>query len=79
MPYFPEDPYGFTLEDRLEGARISVDYLVNNAGIADDAMIEDMNESQWDRVIDVNLKGAFLFTKAAARPMMRQPPGDSSG
>lgn len=33
MPYFPEDPYGFTLEDRLEGARISVDYLVNNAGI----------------------------------------------
>jgi len=33
MPYFPEDPFGFTLIERLEGARISIDYLVNDAGI----------------------------------------------
>jgi NAD(P)-dependent dehydrogenase (short-subunit alcohol dehydrogenase family) len=48
-----------------------VDILVNNAGIADDAMIEDMSESQWDRVIDVNLKGAFLSSQAALQYMRK--------
>ncbi len=33
MPYFPADPYGFTLEERLEGAKISIDYLLNDAGL----------------------------------------------
>lgn len=33
MPYFPPDPYGFTLEERLNGARISIDYLLNDAGL----------------------------------------------
>lgn len=42
-----------------------VDILINNAGIADDAFIEDLSEAQWDRVVDVNLKGAFLCSQAA--------------
>lgn len=33
MPYFPSDPYGFTLEDRLQGARLSIDYLLNDSGL----------------------------------------------
>jgi NAD(P)-dependent dehydrogenase (short-subunit alcohol dehydrogenase family) len=48
-----------------------VDILVNNAGIADDALIEDMSESQWDRVLDVNLKGAFLCSQAALQYMRK--------
>jgi NAD(P)-dependent dehydrogenase (short-subunit alcohol dehydrogenase family) len=52
-----------------------VDILVNNAGIADDAMIEDMSENQWDRVIDVNLKGAFLCSQAALQYMRKEKYG----
>jgi 3-oxoacyl-[acyl-carrier protein] reductase len=52
-----------------------VDILVNNAGIADDAMIEDMSESQWDRVMDVNLKGAFLCSQAALKYMRKNKYG----
>jgi len=48
-----------------------VDILVNNAGIVDDAFVEDMTEDQWDRVMDVNLKGAFLCSQAAL-PYMRK-------
>ena len=48
-----------------------VDVLVNNAGITEDALLVRMNEEQWDAVLDVNLKGAFLCTKAVARPMMK--------
>ena len=36
-----------------------IDVLVNNAGIAQDALVIKMTEEQWDRVINVNLKGAF--------------------
>ena len=50
----------------------SVDILVNNAGITRDTLIMRMSEEQWDLVIDVNLKGTFNFTKALARPMMKQ-------
>jgi len=53
----------------------SVDILVNNAGIVRDALLVRMKESDWDAVIAVNLKGAFNFTKAVARPMMRQRAG----
>jgi len=45
--------------------------LVNNAGIARDTLMMRMKEDDWDRVIDVNLKGAFLTIKAASRPMMK--------
>jgi len=48
-----------------------VDILVNNAGITRDGLLAMMKEENWDAVLDTNLKGAFLCTKAAARPMMK--------
>jgi len=55
----------------------SVDYLVNNAGITRDNLILRMKEADWDAVVDVNLKGAWNFSRAAARFMMRNPEGGS--
>lgn len=49
----------------------SLDILVNNAGITQDGLFVRMKESQWDRVIEVNLKGAFNCSRAAVRHMMR--------
>jgi 3-oxoacyl-[acyl-carrier protein] reductase len=49
-----------------------VDILVNNAGITRDTLILRMEETDWDAVLDVNLKGAFNCSKAAVRPMMKQ-------
>ncbi len=45
--------------------------LVNNAGITRDNMIMRMKDDQWDSVIAINLRGTFLFTRAAAKPMMK--------
>jgi 3-oxoacyl-[acyl-carrier protein] reductase len=45
--------------------------LVNNAGITRDNSILRMKDEQWDAVLNINLKGTFLFTRAAARPMMK--------
>lgn len=55
----------------------TVDYLVNNAGITRDQLILRMKEEDWDSVIDTNLKGAWNFSKAAIRPMMRNENGGS--
>lgn len=52
-----------------------IDILVNNAGITRDGLLVRMDEEQWDIVLDVNLKGAFLVTKAVARPMMKARSG----
>jgi 3-oxoacyl-[acyl-carrier protein] reductase len=52
-----------------------VDVLVNNAGVSADALILRVSEDQWQRVLDVNLKGVFNCTKAAARSMMRARTG----
>jgi NAD(P)-dependent dehydrogenase (short-subunit alcohol dehydrogenase family) len=49
-----------------------VDILVNNAGIERDKSIRNMSEEDWDAVIDVNLKGTFLCSKAAAEYMREQ-------
>jgi 3-oxoacyl-[acyl-carrier protein] reductase len=49
----------------------SIDYLVNNAGIARDRLILRMSEEEWDSVIDTNLKGAFNFCKAVAPFMVK--------
>lgn len=49
-----------------------LDVLVNNAGIIRDALLLRMSEDDWDVVLSTNLKGAFLCTKAALRPMLRQ-------
>ncbi len=45
--------------------------LVNNAGITRDSLVMRMKDDQWDAVLRVNLRGTFLFTRAAARPMMK--------
>lgn len=52
-----------------------LDVLVNNAGITRDTLMMRMSEDDWDTVIDTNLKGAFLTSKAAIRPMIRQRSG----
>jgi 3-oxoacyl-[acyl-carrier protein] reductase len=49
-----------------------VDILVNNAGINRDGLLLRMKEEDWDAVLDVNLKGAFLCTRAAAKIMSKQ-------
>ena len=54
-----------------------IDYLVNNAGITRDNLILRMKESDWDEVMDTNLKGAWNFSKAALRTMLRQETGGS--
>jgi len=48
-----------------------IDILVNNAGITKDKPLALMSESDWDDVMDINLKGAFLCTKLAAKQMMK--------
>lgn len=52
-----------------------LDILVNNAGITRDGLLVRMSEEDFDQVLSVNLKGAFLFTKAVARGMMKQQSG----
>ena len=52
-----------------------IDLLVNNAGITRDSLLLTMKEEDFDRVIDTNLRGAFLCMKAVARVMMRQKYG----
>jgi 3-oxoacyl-[acyl-carrier protein] reductase len=54
-----------------------IDFLVNNAGITRDQLILRMKEEDWDAVIDTNLKGAWNFSKAALRVMLRQEGGGS--
>lgn len=49
----------------------AVDILVNNAGITRDNLLIRMSEEDWEDVLDINLKGAFLTTKAVARKMMK--------
>lgn len=53
----------------------SLDILVNNAGITRDNLLMRMKENEWDDVIDTNLKGVFLCTKAVTRQMMKQRAG----
>ncbi len=52
-----------------------IDVVVNNAGVTRDTLMIRMDEKDWDLVLDINLKGAFLVTKAAARVMMKQRSG----
>ena len=52
-----------------------VDILVNNAGITKDGLLMRMSEADWDAVLDINLKGTFLFTKALSRSLLKQRSG----
>jgi 3-oxoacyl-[acyl-carrier protein] reductase len=52
-----------------------VDILVNNAGVTKDGLLMRMSDEDWDTVLDTNLKGAFLFTKAFTRSLLKQRSG----
>jgi len=52
-----------------------VDVVINNAGVTRDGLMIRLDEKDWDVVLDINLKGAFLVTKAAGRIMMKQRSG----
>ena len=52
-----------------------LDILVNNAGVTRDVLLVRMKDEDWDHVMDINLRGAFLMTRAAAKLMMRQKSG----
>jgi 3-oxoacyl-[acyl-carrier protein] reductase len=52
-----------------------LDILVNNAGVTRDNVLVRMKDEQWDLVLNINLRGTFLFTRAAARPMMKARQG----
>jgi 3-oxoacyl-[acyl-carrier protein] reductase len=52
-----------------------IDILVNNAGITRDQLLMRMKREDWDRVLEVNLTGAFVCTQAVLRPMMKQRGG----
>ncbi len=52
-----------------------LDVLVNNAGITRDGLLMRMKTSDWQSVIDLNLSGVFLCTRAVARPMLKQKSG----
>lgn len=59
------------MEAALAALGGKIDILVNNAGVTRDSLLIRMSESDWDQVLDIDLKGVFNCCKAAARPMMR--------
>ena len=59
----------------VEAALGPIDILVNNAGITRDSLMLIMSESDWDAVLTVNLKGAFLMSKAVLRGMIKRRKG----
>jgi len=68
------DDAGRVIEQAVKGFG-RLDVLINNAGITRDGLIMRMSESDWDDVLTTNLKGAFVLSKAAIRPMLRQRSG----
>ncbi len=58
--------------DAIEADLGRIDVLVNNAGITRDNLLFRTGESDWDEVLDTNLKGAFLMTRHAARGMIKR-------
>ncbi len=61
--------------EQILAAAGKVDILVNNAGITKDGLLMRMSEADWDAVLDINLKGTFLFTKAFSRAFLKQKSG----
>lgn len=61
--------------DRIIETFRKIDILVNNAGIFSSVSIDDMTEDEWDRVIEVNLKGVFLCSQAVMKVMKKQRSG----
>ncbi|MFW5820874.1 MAG: SDR family NAD(P)-dependent oxidoreductase [Bacteroidota bacterium] len=61
--------------EKIDGEAGPIDVLVNNAGINLRAPAEEMDESTWDKVININLKGAFLVSRAAGKQMIKNKRG----
>ncbi len=53
----------------------SLDILVNNAGVTQNRKVIDMSEDDWDRIVDINMKGTFMCTKAVLPQMLKQKRG----
>ena len=77
-------PIALDVTDRAQTAAVveqllarwgRIDVLLNNAGTIADKLLSQMTEDEWDRVLAVNLKGAFLCAQAVARAMCRQRNG----
>ncbi|MBE3102420.1 MAG: 3-oxoacyl-[acyl-carrier-protein] reductase [Firmicutes bacterium] len=64
-----------TMVDETIKSLGGLDILINNAGVTKDTLLIRMKEEDWDQVLDINLKGAFLVTKAAAKYMMKKRQG----
>lgn len=58
--------------ERIYGDFGRIDFLVNNAGITNDKLLIRMSKDDWDRVLQVNLTGTFLVTRAVVKHMMKQ-------
>jgi 3-oxoacyl-[acyl-carrier protein] reductase len=58
--------------ERIYGDFSRIDFLINNAGINNDKLLIRMSKDDWDRVVQVNLTGTFLVTKAVVKHMMKQ-------
>lgn len=63
------------MADKIKENFGRIDILINNAGITKDGLFIGMKEKDWDKVIEVNLKGVFLCTKAVIRKMVKQKYG----
>ncbi len=61
--------------DKVIGSWGRLDILVNNAGVTQPVKVLDMTEADWDRVVDVNMKGTFLCSKAVLPQMLKQQYG----
>ena len=66
---------GEKLIDQVVADFGTIDILINNAGITRDNLLMRMQEKDWDMVLTVNLKSAFILTKAVQRVMMKQRAG----
>jgi 3-oxoacyl-[acyl-carrier protein] reductase len=64
-----------TAAEKILAETGKVDILVNNAGVTRDGLLMRMPDADWDTVLDTNLKGAFLVTKAFSRAMIKARSG----
>jgi len=67
-----DEPEVSSVVDAIFGEFGRIDVLVNNAGITNDKLLIRMNTEDWERVIRVNLTGAFLMTRAVGKHMLKQ-------